>query len=306
VLLTPLLQEIQGGLPHARIDILTSFPLAAQLFSGFRGVGAVHATPAHGIHEPHKFLRHVLAAALPRYDLVIDPEPQSWTSGFLTRLMRARRKLGFESGSKQRRGYLNVPVAGAPRHMGTFPVYLFRRGILSMDPERARANPPVLDIRLSAAERDAGARQLGELTRTDAAVVAVAAAATGKKQYPVAWWRELAAQLQQTRGTQTVKVIEICPPTGERSFPELPGFSSPKLREVASVIAASTCFVCADSGLMHLGAASLCPTLGLFKVTKPEVYEPYGTCNAAITVEDGDGVGEVVAQAAAVLARPPA
>lgn len=301
VLLTPLLQEIERALPQARIDILTSFPLAAQLFSGFRGVGAVHATPAHGAHEPHKFLRHVLAAALPRYDLVIDPEPQSWTSGFLTRLMRAQRKLGFESHSKRRRGYINVPVSGAPKHMGSFPVYLFRSGILSLDAEEARQDPPVLDIRLSRQEREAGARQLAQLTGKPGPVVTIAAAATGQKQYPVAWWRELAAAVKHSCGAQ---IIEIGPPTGERSFAELPGYSSRNLREVASLIAASGCFVCADSGLMHLGAASLCPTLGLFKVTKPEVYEPYGPGNAAIIVKDGDGVQEVAAHATATLARP--
>jgi ADP-heptose:LPS heptosyltransferase len=262
VLLTPLLQVIEQALPHARIDLVTSFPGASQLFARFPGVGTIHALPAHGACQPLAYVGTLLSAAATRYDVVIDPEPQSWTSGVLTRLMRSDRKVDCERESKRRAGYINVPVAGAPTHMGTFPVYLFRRAFLGLHETAARRDLPVLDIRLSAAEREKGASALARPVPPGRLVVAIAGIATGSKLYPVDWWRGLVRRLQA--GTPKARIIEIRPPSGEGSFPELPGYSSRNLSEIASVIAATHCFVGADSGLMHLGTAALCPTVGRF------------------------------------------
>jgi ADP-heptose:LPS heptosyltransferase len=300
VLLTPLLQEIERTLPHARIDLLSSFPGAAQLFARFPGIGTIHALPARGAGQPLRYAGALLQAAAIRYDAVIDPEPQSWTSGFVTRLMRGSCKVGFDSPRKRRASYLSVPVEGAPQHMGTFPVYLFRRTFLGLDAASSRAGLPVLDIRLSAAEREAGSQQLRGLARPGRPIMAIAGAATGTKQYTVEWWRALVRALRER--TPALQIVEIRPPSGESSFPELQGYSSRNLREVASVIGGTSCFVCADSGLMHLGAASLCPTVGLFKVTNPQVYAPYGPSNIALIIR-GDSVDEVAAQATARLAR---
>jgi ADP-heptose:LPS heptosyltransferase len=221
-----------------------------------------------------------------------------------TRLMRAGRKVGFLSTRKHRDGYLCVPIEDAPAHMGAFPVYLFRRAVLGLAEDSARMAPPTLDIRLSPRERDEGRRQLARLAGTGRPVLAISAAATGAKQLSVPWWRELAKLLSCT---SAARIIEIRPPSGAASFPEYPGYASRSLRQVAGVIAATNTFVCADSGLMHLGSASLCPTVGLFRVTDPQVYGPYGPGNATVTVgaEGKPAMDQVIAKVNAVLARAP-
>ncbi len=55
------------------------------------------------------------------------------------------------------------------------------------------------------------------------------------------------------------------------------------LPEAASVLASSALYVGNDSGLMHLAAASGCPTLGLFGPTSAREYGPAGRRAAAIT-----------------------
>ena len=44
--------------------------------------------------------------------------------------------------------------------------------------------------------------------------------------------------------------------------------------------------VAADSGMMHLASASKTPTIGLFSVTKPEVYAPYGNGSTFIDTDN--------------------
>jgi ADP-heptose:LPS heptosyltransferase len=301
VLLTPLVQEIERHLPQTRIDVLTAFPAAAELFSGYPSFGTALALPYRGPRHPLKYAGRLLQAASRHYDAVIDTDPHSWTSGFMTRLMRAPLKIGFLSDNKHRSGYVNVPFSGAPEHMATFPVYLLRRALLGMDEARACANLPVLDLRLSHGELEEGSRRLAQRGLAGVGpVVAIAGAATGSKQLGVDWWRTLAQEIR-TR-VPTVRLLEIRPPSGVASFPELPGFSSRSLRQVAAVIAGIDCFVCADSGLMHLGSASRSPTLGLFKVTNPKVYCPYGGESRAIILGE-DAVRDVAAQVAGVLAR---
>jgi ADP-heptose:LPS heptosyltransferase len=128
----------------------------------------------------------------------------------------------------------------------------------------------------------------------------MAGAATGSKQLAVEWWRELARRVRER--VPGARIVEIRPPSGVASFPEVPGFASRSLRQVAALIAATDCFVCADGGLMHLGSASRCPTVGLFKVTDPRVYAPYGGDSIALKVGD-TAAADVTAQVARVLAR---
>jgi ADP-heptose:LPS heptosyltransferase len=96
--------------------------------------------------------------------------------------------------------------------------------------------------------------------------------------------------------------VEIRPPSGIAAFPEYPGYSSPRVRHVASVIEAADCFVCADSGLMHLGSATDTATVGLFKVTDPRMYAPYGGANVGITAAE-DAAPLVAAHVARLLAE---
>ena len=64
-------------------------------------------------------------------------------------------------------------------------------------------------------------------------------------------------------------------------------------------MAAADCFVCADSGLMHLSAATDANTVGLFKVTEPRLYVPRRAASCAVTA--GDGAPELVAERVAQI-----
>jgi ADP-heptose:LPS heptosyltransferase len=299
LLMTPLLEEIEAALPAAQVEILTACPAASEVFREYRSVRRVHQLPFRGVRHPLRHLLTLLRVRRVRFDVLIDPCPRSWTSRFLTRHLIARLKLGFASGHKSDGIDVSVPFEGAPPHMGDYPVYLLRRGLLGLDEVAARADNPTLDIRLTAAECQAGREEIARLRGGGATdpVIAVAAHATGAKRFGVEWWRGMIASLQAR--VPAVRVIEIRPPSGVAALPELPAYYSGRVREVAAVVAAADCFVCADSGLMHLSAATDATTVGLFKVTQPRLYAPRRGASCALTASDG--APELVAERVAKL-----
>jgi heptosyltransferase-3 len=302
LLMTPLLEEIEATLPSARVEILTACPAAREVFREFPSVQQVHQLPFRGVRHPLRHLLTLLRVRRVRYDILIDPCPRSWTSRFLTRHLAARLKLGFASGHKNEGIDVSVPFESAPAHMGDYPVYLLRRGLLGLDGPTSSAASPKLSIRLTDAECAAGKAELERLMGASGSgpVVAVAAHATGAKRFSVEWWRSMIASLHGR--IPAVRVIEIRPPNGVAALPELPAYYSRRVRQVAAFVAAADCFVCADSGLMHLGAATDATTVGLFKVTEPRLYVPRRGASCAVTASDG--APELVAERVAQLITP--
>jgi ADP-heptose:LPS heptosyltransferase len=303
LLMTPLLEEIEATLPAARVEVLTACPVAPEVFREFPSVVRVHQLPFRGVRHPLQHLLTLLRVRRQRYDVLIDPCPRSWTARFLTRHLPARLKLGFTSSHKDTGVDIGVPFEGAPVHMGDYPVYLLRRGFLGWDEGASRAEMPKLAIRLTEAERLAGRAEIACVLGTvgSGPVVAVATHATGAKRFALDWWSRMIASLR-TR-VPSAQIIEIRPPNGVASLPELPAYYSRHVRQVAAVVEAANCFVCADSGLMHLSAATDATTVGLFKVTEPRLYMPRRGASCALTASDGapERVAERVAE---LLTRP--
>jgi ADP-heptose:LPS heptosyltransferase len=298
LLMTPLLEEIEAALPSAQVEILTACPAAPDVLREFPSVARVHQLPFRGVRHPLRHLLTLLRVRRRCYDVLIDPDPRSWTARFLTRHLAARLKLGFASAHKSRGVDVSVPFEGAPAHMGDYPVYLLRRALLGLDEGAARAGSPKLAIRLTDAERRAGREEIERLCGVGGLgpVVAVAAHATGAKRFTVDWWRQMIMRLRDHM--PAARVIEIRPPNGVAALPELPAYYSGRVRQVAAVVEAADCFVCADSGLMHLAAATDATTVGLFKVTEPRLYAPRRGASLALTASDSapERVAEQVAQ----------
>lgn len=299
LLMTPLIGEIGAALPNAKVDVLSACPAAAEVFQALP-VRQVHQLPFRGVRHPLRYLKILAQVRRRRYDLILDPSPNSWTGRFLTRWLNGRTRIGFVHARRHQGVEISIPFEGAPRHMGAYPVYLLRRALLGMETSAAARDDAKLEIRLSESERAAGREQLQQRLGTGRSgpVLAVATHATGAKRFPLEWWRSMIRQVQVLR--PTVQVIEIRPPSGAASLPEFAGYASRRTREVAAVIEAAGCFVCADSGLMHLGAATDATTVGLFKVTLPELYEPRRGGSCALTARD-DAPGEVAERVARLL-----
>lgn len=111
--------------------------------------------------------------------------------------------------------------------------------------------------------------------------IAIFTFATGAKCYSPEWWNPFYEKL--VNDFPDYHILEVLPVenVSQINF-KAPTFYSKDVREIAALIANTSVFIGADSGIMHLACASQTPVLGLFSVTIPEKYEPYGNNSIAI------------------------
>lgn len=309
LLLTPLVIELERTFPNARIDIVLAGEHGAELFRTFRRIGHVYTLSRRMVRHPVAVLRTVMAIRRVHYDLALDPCEASQSSRLLAAIAGARHVIGIPRGQSGREG--SAPMDHAPTHMAQWPVFLLRSGLAYPSLRLAEDYPP-MDIRLSPEEQQHARAILEHATHAEGQltqpVIGLFAAATGAKGYDVDWWQRFIRVVGARH--PDAAIVEIVPADGRpRLAAELPSFGSPSPREVASVIANTTCFVSADCGVMHLANAAGVPTIGLFKASDLLKYAPYGHGSQALDT-NGKSPEEVAEQASTLIGtfrtEPPA
>lgn len=297
VLLTPLLTVIERFFPNAEVDLLCGGGSPRQIFSGFRQVRKTLCLPNWSLTRPDIVLSIFRDLRGTQYDLVIDPSVKSRSGRWVLGICRARYRLGYAWKSPSHNRHLThvIDQPQSATHMGLQPVILLSRAVAeSADRQPSTSIQAELDLRLSDAER-AAANTLVNSTldahrpaaATDkSVVVALYTLATGSKNYPETFWREVAEGLR--RRSEHITILEIIPGDGQARLAGVaPGiFSTGALRELSGLIAESDLFITGDCGVMHLGRAGGARVLGLFKTTDPSVYGPYGGGSESLMVED--------------------
>ena len=308
LLLTPLITELEQVFKGAEIDILTEGRIAAEVFSTAFSVKNIYCLPRRGFKHPWAFLSLLLRIRKTRYDLIIDPCLGSNFSRAMTRFLHGRYKLGFDDRAEGTGLTHPVPRSVATRHMAKRAINLVRW--ISKRPDGDSTEFPSMDIRLTAQEHEQGKRLLGGiLADTDQPVtrplVGIFANATGAKRYPQEWWRELIATLLQK--VPHASIVEFVPMHGKSMLDSAwPAYYSSDIRRMGAVMAAVDLIVSADCGVMHLAVASGVPTVGLFCVTDPTVYQPYGHESGALhtgQLSAAESADRIVDACAGILAR---
>lgn len=285
LLLTPLLQELERIYPAAEIDILTRSPVAPDIYGHYFGVRRLLRMPAHAVGHPWQALRALHRMRAVRYDLAIDPDPQSQTSRLLLRIARATWKLGFEGPRKQGHVTHAVPVPRELPSTGQRPVHMLRQAA-----GRGDGDFPPPDIRLDASEKSQGSLALERLMMAHGEprkrrVVGIFANATGPKLLSAGWWQAFMQVLDAAPGD--CQWLEIVPASGQSMLgTRYPAYYSSDLRKLASVLAGLDTLVTLDCGVMHLACAAQVPTVGIFTVTNASEWGPYGRRDAIVHALD--------------------
>jgi heptosyltransferase III len=295
LLLTPLVQELQEHFPDAQIDLITASSDAPAVFERYPRVEAVQF-PARSYEHPLRVLGLLGLLRGRRYDLAIDPIPRQRAGRFLLGWIKARDRVGYRWGVSWRDRTLThlADAAAAPRHFAHAPLYLLRTAYLSRIgvPGEASAPMPALDLRLTSAERAAGAERLakalaGAGARSDAVrhSLALFAHATGAKGFPIDWWQQLIEALKSK--LPNAQLIEIVPADRRpRLAGVMPGLHTPELRLLAATLAATSLLVIPDGGVLHVAEAAGARMLGLFKTTDPTQYGPTRSGSEALWAAD--------------------
>ncbi|MDA3919660.1 MAG: hypothetical protein PF501_03085 [Salinisphaera sp.] len=290
--LTPMLRSLAATLPAARIDVVIQDRAQIKLLESLPGIGRVwiQDTTVFGI------LRLLRAVRRERYDLAIDPASNSASNRLALALAGARQRMGF-AGHDQWVSLTHASPRAGSDHQALKSVQLLEGAIRDRHVETFDTLAVFPDVAACEAAEVHWQNALGRYS-SGAPVIGFFARATGRKQLPPHWWQAWVAAIRD-RAPDAV-LLEILPAAQALPIvPELPHIAIRPLDELSAMLAKLDVFVAADSGPMHLAAASGVPVVGLFRATSPKAYAPLG--RSCISIEGNKlDAGDV---ADAVLAR---
>lgn len=288
LLLTPLLQEVERLWPAASIDIFGGGRMQA-IFARFPRVRKTIATPqpALKILVNREFQQQTDA----EYDVIINAEPESHSARFIASRLRSPALVAPQRSQDQDNESLIS-------HMALGPVCALRK----LASEEPSAPFPEMSLRLSHKEVEQGSLLLEGLFNTlrPSAVIGLYPFGDKKRDYPNDWWLSLVEAIRKK--LPQAGLVEVLPAHGEKRLNGIDArLDSHDLRTLCAQFGAMDLVVATDSGMMHLAACSGTPTFGLFKVTNPDFYAPYGGLNRHWNWSDA-APAEVANAVASVLA----
>lgn len=274
LLITPLLQELENLFPHAKIDVFLKGGLGPIILKEYKNINEIIALPKDHFNALPAYLATWLKLREKEYDLVINAAPDSSSGRLSTKLSHAVYKLYGENEYHCQTGAENYD------HIAKLPVCFLRDAVFRKQPTPPTQIPP-LSLKMSKEEIEKGKGQMENIIGSQKKVLAIFTYATGEKCHSKSWWKKFYTSLKAAFPEYVI--LEILPKENISQIDfEAPTYYSKDLREICGLLANTTAFVGADSGMMHLAVASGTPVIGLFNVTNPKKYCPYGGKNVAI------------------------
>lgn len=275
LLITPLIQEVIATFPNAKIHLFLKGGLGSVVFKNYSEIEKIISLPKMPFENLIQYLSGFIALRKTKYDLVINTVGYSSSGNIATTLAQSKFKI-FGLITKK-----DFPDFSDYLHNAKRPVYDFREGLKKIGLEKS--NPEILkiDLKLDAIEIEEGRKKLLELNSNVQKTICLFTYATADKKLSKEWWMSFYFLLKEH--FPDFNIIEMLPVenVSQINF-KAPSFYSKNVREMAGVIENTTLFIGADSGIMHLANSTNTPTIGLFSVTKVELYQPFGNKNFGI------------------------
>ena len=273
LLLSPLIQEIHNQIPNCEIDLLVSGMLSQDLYKNYDYINVIHNLPKKPFKNPFKYLNTSIRLISRKYYVGISVCEDSNSGKIFLKLSRCKHKI-YDSDQYS----LNKP-----KHIAKYPVYNF-----TVNQDKAKSlsiKYPKMDLKLSEQEIKKGKEILQELFSNNKKTIVIFTYATGNKMFSKQSWQSLYEDLQES--FSGYNILEVLPKenVSQVDFSAVHYYSQ-DLREIAAIIENTEVFIGADSGMMHLAVSTSTTTIGLFSVTDPEVYEPYGNKNISISINE--------------------
>ena len=266
LLITPLIQEINKQFPKCKIHLIVNGNLSYILLSNYHCVETIFNLPKKPFKNILDYLKKSISLISNQYDIAIVGCEDSNSGKIFVKLPRAKFKI-YNSGTVK----LN-----RPKHIAKIPVYNIRKFLNPS--EYLTDRYPKLSIKLSRQEIEKGNQLIKTLFNSNKKTICIFTFTTGNKCLSKKWWLKFYKELKKE--FTNFNILEILPfeNVSQINFKST-HFYSKNLREIASIIEISVVFIGADSGIMHLSSSTNTTTFGLFNVTNPKTYGPYGGNN---------------------------
>jgi ADP-heptose:LPS heptosyltransferase len=279
LLLTPLIQELIITFPDCKIDLFVKGGVAYPVFENYEQIDKI-------IQLPRKPFNHLINYGMcwfsirsKRYDLVINGDKNSSSGRLSTKFAKAPFKIFGEVDEEIQQIHTDY------EHISKYPIYNLRHYLTKLSFKENNKKIPTLNIKLSDSEIEKGREILNDLVKNNNKTICIYTNATNDKCYSEDWWETLYSRL--LKEYSNYNIIEMLPVENisKISF-KSPNFYSKDIRKMGAIINNTSVFIAADNGIMHLASASLTPTVGFFKVTNQNIYEPYGNGSLALNTND--------------------
>ena len=281
LLITPLLQEVTAIFPQAKIDLFVKGNLAPSLFKNYENINQIIQLPRKPFKHSMEYLKGWITIKINHYDLAINIDKNSSSGRMATQFANAKYKFfGDDIGNIQSK-YEDHP------HIAKYPVYNLRYFLANLEFVGNHGQVSLLDIKLDPFEKANGLKILKKLVNNDKGTICLFTYATGDKCYSESWWTKFYERLKTEY--PHYNIIEVLPVENVSKIAfKAPTFYSKDIRQIGSLIANTEVFIGADSGMMHLASAVQIPTVGLFSITDPNIYQPYNPHSVGIDTNKTD------------------
>jgi heptosyltransferase III len=292
VLLTPLVKRIHELLPNASIDLAVAYPQAGELLQSFPGLRRIILFPHREPGLIQRYLGALRQLRAERYDLALDPIPESTGGRVALTLCRARYRVGFLTGSQWAPLTHAVATPDTDMHQALLPVFLFSQ--LVGEPDEPRGLQLTLCLRPEEIEsgRVAVAQAVEPFARRQLSSGCPAsrtfgffAHATGLKVIDRSWWVAFWEAFLELE-PEAIPVEFLPPQPDAPSDSRFPSLQLGSLRALTGAIAATRMFISADTGPMHLASSTAVPTVALFCASNPALYGPLKPVDLVINVAE--------------------
>ena len=291
IFLTPLINELNIHLPHAKIDIIVGMKLAGEILEPMPNVNKVIDIPRKLLMQPINMFHYVKQTRVKKYDIAINMSGGSTSAQIVTAFVKAKYKASF-SDKKLWTHFTHIQERGLKhyKHMGLESLEFLR--FFNIDFPKKQ---PSLDIKLTEKEKEEAQQALNQLLKknnipANKKIIAIFRNARFDKKIPDTWWNEWANTLYKEN--ENCIIIDILSPDIPTKLNDnVLEYSNKNLRVLGAFFQACNLYVSADTGPMHLAVASNAKILALFNKTDIEVYGALGEGNTTINIE---GVSPVV------------
>lgn len=290
LLISPLIQEIENTFQACSIDLFLKGPLGEIIYKNYSSVNECLCLPKKHFKALHSYLYCWTKLIFRKYDLVINAVPESSSGKIASMIARSPHKvytIAEENVSPELKDY---------KHIAKKPIYHLRllSGI------QLSEKIPELNLKLTPKEILKGKEIIEQIFNNNKKTIALFTYATRDKCYPKEWWADFYGSLINKYGTE-YNFLEILPKENISQIDfRTQTLYSHDLREIAAVIQNVEILIAADSGMMHLGCAANTPVIGLFSVTDPSIYGPYGRFNLAVNTNSED-ICKIINQISSIL-----
>jgi ADP-heptose:LPS heptosyltransferase len=290
VFLTPLVKCIHELLPHATIDLALAYPRAGELLENVPGIRRVIAFPHKGPRLVRRYLGALRQLRAERYDVVIDPIPESTGGRAVLTMCRARYRIGFALDSQWAPLTHAVPLPKRALHQAVEPVFLLCHAFgVPYDPHDLKLSLSLRSEEMEvgrSAIRDAIGRGMSTIAAVDGPMphtLGFFAHATGLKMIERPWWLAFWKAFLELE-PDAIPVEFLPTPHSTPTDARFPSLHLPSPRNLTAAIAATRMFLSADTGPMHLASSTSVPTVALFRASDPALYGPLKAQDVVIDI----------------------